>query len=174
MKPCLLFLISILIIGILGCASSKFGWEPEADRPETESETGFIEDFDPLSLEEEEMRVAPLPADAPQMDTSGFQVVPNETEAVPESELVSGYRVQLSASTDEQNAFEAKKSAIYKFNQRIYLIFQAPYYKLYVGDFLKGQKNLADDLAEKARNMGFQDAWTTPARVNPKNAPKDF
>jgi hypothetical protein len=103
-----------------------------------------------------------------------IQEVPDETESVPESELVPGYRVQLSASTDEQNAFEAKRRAIYKFNQRVYLVFQAPYYKLYVGDFLKSQKKDADTLAEQARKVGFQDAWTTPARVNPKNAPEAY
>jgi len=174
MKNYLILLVSVLLLAIWGCSSSKFGWEqePDADEPAASSKTGFAEDFDPLSLNEAEIRVMPLAADEQQPpDTNVIQVVPDEAEAVPESELVPGYRVQLSASTDEQNAFEAKKRAIYKFNQRVYLVFQAPYYKLYVGDFLESQKKDADTLAEQARKIGFQDAWTTPARINPRNAP---
>ncbi|MBN2105455.1 SPOR domain-containing protein [bacterium] len=176
MKKYLFIFISVVLIGIWGCAASKFGWEtePKTDQPTTESKTGFTEDFDPLSLNEEDIRVSPLPPDERQPDTRVIQSESDEAETIPESELVSGYRVQLSASTDEQNAFEAKKRAIYKFNRRVYLVFQAPYYKLYVGDFLKSQKKEADALAEKARKMGFQDAWTTPARVNPQNTPDTY
>ena len=167
----------ILILTVLfGCSTAKFGWEkepaPGGEPAPAETETGMIEDFDPLSLEDDEIRVTPVQEEQKEPAQTLTPAVPQDS--VPESELVPGYRVQLLAVQNEQNAFEAQKRAIFKFSQKVYLDFQAPYYRIYVGDFLESQKHEADALVEEARRKGFPEAWRTPARVNPRNVPESY
>ena len=159
-----------------GCSASKFGWEnePQTDKPPTDAGTGLIEDFDPLSLEEDEIQVKPRPEATDTNESARVlkEAVPETEEAVPESELVQGYRVQLFASETEQNANEAKKRAIFKFDERVYLIFQGAYYRLYIGDFI--DRKDAERLALEAQRKGFEGAWVVPARVNPNNVPQHY
>ena len=167
----------ILILTVLfGCSTAKFGWEkePQTDQPPAETGTGMIEDFDPLSLEEEDIQVKPRPEATEADETPRVlkEAVPETEEAVPESELIQGYRVQLFASETEQNANEAKKRAIFKFDERVYLIFQGAYYRLYVGDFV--DRKDAEKLALEAQRKGFDGAWVVPARVNPNNVPQHY
>jgi hypothetical protein len=165
-----------LLTGIFGCSTAKFGWEkepaPGSETQPVETVSGMIEDFDPLSLDEDEIRVTPIPEEQEAPAQTLTPAVPEDT--VSESEWVPGFRVQLLAVQNEQNAFEAQKRAIFKFSQKVYLDFQAPYYRIYVGDFLESQRREADALVEEARRKGFPEAWRTPARVNPQNVPKTY
>jgi hypothetical protein len=47
----------------------------------------------------------------------------------------------------------------------IYLVFNAPYYKLMIGDFIKRAD--ADIILTRLKEMGYNDAWVVRSRVNP-------
>ncbi|MBN1780990.1 SPOR domain-containing protein [bacterium] len=170
----LIFLSAAILLMLMACSTAKFGWEaePEADLPESAGEAGYVEDFDPLSLEEEDIRVTPNHSVAEQPARSLKPAVTDTPEEVPESDLVPGFRVQLFASESEQNANEAKRKAIFKFEEQVYLDFQGAFYRLYVGDFI--DKKDAESLAKEAQRTGFPGAWVVPARVNPKKVQQEF
>jgi len=171
MKKFAALLILILWTGIWGCSTAKFGWEPEPqpDQPESPAESGFVEDFDPLSLEEEDIRVKPLAENKKPAGTEVIPAVP-EDQPVDEAEMVQGYRVQLFLAKIEENAMNVRKRAVFKFNERVDLVFHAPNYRVLVGEFLELKE--ARKYAEKAKKLGFHDAWAVPARVNPNNVTK--
>lgn len=170
MKTYVITLIVLFVVILSGCSTSKFGWEtePGTDKPASENKEGFVEDFDPLSLNEEDVKVTPNPAEVKTPQVS----VPEESSEVPESEMVSGYRVQLIAAVNKDNASEVQRRALFKFDQRVDVIFNAPNYKVLVGEFidLKDARNFADE----AKRQGFPDAWPVPFKVNPNNVPKKF
>jgi len=71
--------------------------------------------------------------------------------------------VQLLATSDEEMAREEKKRAVFKFEDKVYLIFDAPMYKIRVGDCLTRKE--AEELKKQAVSQGFTDAWIVPSQV---------
>lgn len=171
MKTNIIYLVAFLMFIFSACSTSKFGWEtePNTDKQASESKEGIVEDFDPLSLNEEDVRVTPIQEDqkVPQIS------MPSETsQEVSESEMVAGYRVQLFAAVNKDNASEVQRRAIFKFDQRVDMIFLAPNYKVLVGEFIDLKD--ARSFAEEAKRQGFPDAWPVPSKVNPNNVPKKY
>jgi hypothetical protein len=52
----------------------------------------------------------------------------------------------------------------FKIKYPVYVVFNAPYYKLLVGDFVK--KNEADLALGKLKEIGYTDAWVARSRIN--------
>lgn len=78
--------------------------------------------------------------------------------------IVSGYRVQIFAG-QEQNLVQAMKRKIETtFQITTYLSFEAPLYKLRIGDY----ENRAEaiEFARTAKIEGFRDAWVVKTQVN--------
>ncbi len=150
----------VVVLFIFSCSTSQFGWK-------TETESGgkeCLEDFDPLSLNDDDIVVTPKER-IPQADIVGRlepeKTPKNSEEAV--EEMVQGYRIQLLATGDEVQAREVKKDAIYKFEENVYLVFEAPLYKLRVGNCRT--KKEAEGLKMEAIRKGFRDAWVVPSKV---------
>ncbi|MBA7601034.1 hypothetical protein ES703_08099 [subsurface metagenome] len=75
-----------------------------------------------------------------------------------------GYRVQIFASSTNEGANKVASEARFKFTERVYVEYDVPYYKVRVGDY----KNRSDVeiLREKAKNLGYGDAWIVQTEVN--------
>jgi len=153
----------IFVLFLFSCSTSQFGWKREPE-PGGKEKSVFKEDFDPLSLNDDDIVILP------EETTSQKEVVEkpvHEKPAVGEEksgeEMIQGYRIQLLATGDEAQARKAKRDAIFKFQEHVYLVFEAPLYKLRVGDCQT--KKEAEALRKEAAQKGFRDAWIVPSKV---------
>ncbi len=102
--------------------------------------------------------------------------IPSPTEAAPTSRdtgiaptdttwiNIDGYRVQVLLSTTRERAQTAAELARLRFPaDSVYIIFQAPYHKVRVGDFRTWQEVTAK--VEEAKNKGYPDAFPVPGTV---------
>ncbi len=141
--------IALLFIG-MGCT----GRAVISQKPVLE------EQFDPLSLQDddiwEELK-QPVPA-APETTLAGpdRQAV-TDTSQIEQFRYIQGFRVQIFASPDRQMALEIKQRAESLLEENLYLEFEAPYYKVRVGDCLSSAE--AETLVKKIRKKGYSDAF---------------
>jgi hypothetical protein len=89
--------------------------------------------------------------------------IPKDSATIQE-EVVQGFRIQLFSSSNIDEATGAKGEASLKFtSDSIYVVFDAPVYKLRVGDFInryEANQRLPEFVAQ-----GYRDAWVVPDRV---------
>lgn len=165
----LVFILFSLII-IAGCSSSQLGWKAEDGSSDKQSaQKGMIEDFDPLTLEDDDIRVTPTRSQSPNEPVQNDIPILRESESQTSSQdLVQGFRVQLLATGDEVQAREAQRNAIFRFEEDVYLVFEPPLYKLRIGDC--STRKDAESLKEKAHSNGFRDAWVVPSKIDPRKA----
>ena len=80
---------------------------------------------------------------------------------------ILGYRVQIcftESMEDAQRCRDRIKEDLSHTDIRVYTVFEAPYYKIRVGDFL--QWDDAYQLQTWLRNeLGYNDAWVVPSQV---------
>lgn len=86
------------------------------------------------------------------------------TKTTPSGATVPGYRVQIFASSTNEGAEKIASEARFKFTERIYVEYEAPYYKVRVGDYKN--RSDAEILKQKAINVGYSDAWIVQTEVN--------
>ncbi len=91
-----------------------------------------------------------------------------DTSAVEEKEIVgttNGFRVQVFASDNLQDADSLKSELLLKVSQKnIYVIFDPPFYKVVVGDFTSMSD--AKDLNFKLTQMGYTESRVISSTVN--------
>ncbi len=93
-------------------------------------------------------------------------------EAVVEAyELVPGFRVQLFSSQeiDEANTKLAEVQELFP-DEWFYLVYDAPTYKIRVGNFLTRFE--ADGFVNQLSTRGYRDAWVVPEKVIKNPPPK--
>ncbi len=154
----------IIVLLLISCSASQFGWQEKPVTGENES-SDYIEDFDPLTLNDDDIVIEPVDRTEPSEDPYRPEV---ETPSSPiqrdPEEMVQGYRVQLLISRDEELATEAKKRAIFQFPEvDVYLVFETPYYKIRIGDCLTEKE--AEQLTNEAIRKGYDDAWRVRTKV---------
>ena len=74
-----------------------------------------------------------------------------------------GYRVQIFASSDRARAESAAADARQRFVEPVYIEFEAPLYKVRVGDC--ATRHEADTLKEKAGTQGYDGAWVAETPI---------
>jgi cell division septation protein DedD len=74
-----------------------------------------------------------------------------------------GYRVQIFASSQKDRAEEIAAEARTRFSERVYVVYDAPFYKVRVGDCITRQE--ADVLKEKASAQGYEAPWVAETMV---------
>lgn len=89
---------------------------------------------------------------------------PPANPTTPTGTTVPGYRVQLFASATNDGANKIASEARFKFTEQVYVEYEAPYYKVRVGDYKN--RSDAEILREKAKNLGYPDAWIVQTEVN--------
>jgi hypothetical protein len=149
-------LMGLLPLVLFSCTPIPPGQvEPSADLTEAER------DFDPLAQD----------AERPIAITSGRDDAGATAETSPDEQhplaedlagperpgVARGYRVQIFLSDDLREASRVMAEARERFEQEVYLEYDAPYYKVRVGDCpTEGQ---GEKLLQVARRLGYPDAW---------------
>jgi hypothetical protein len=164
---CIFWLSALLC----GCSVSKLGWKAESGSDQ--GEKGMVEDFDPLSLEDDDIFIEPAVKTPPREEGEGQNTnenIDSRTELT-EKELVQGYRVQLLATKDEIQAREERKKAIFVLQgEDVYLEFESPNYKLRVGNCLDRKeaevlRNKIIRIARQKKEKEWERAWIVRTRV---------
>jgi len=75
-----------------------------------------------------------------------------------------GYRVQIMTTDNLDEANSVKSDVFFKTNQPVYVIFDAPFYKVRAGDFT--ELTSARTLNFKLIQLGFKEARVVPDSVN--------
>jgi len=165
------FVVFLIFAFFMGCATSrKTTTAPQKSEETLLQSTKYDESFDPLSLEDDdiviEKRVQPTVTSTPVKQTNK-----SEQNTLPDSLLsyrqTDGFRVQIFAGRSIEAATMAETKAKQDFEPKgykVYLIFEAPFYKLRVGDFT--DRNDADLLRSLAKSMGYKAAFVVRSKVN--------
>jgi hypothetical protein len=71
--------------------------------------------------------------------------------------------VQIFASSQQERAEEIAAEARTRFREPVYVVYDAPFYKVRVGDCITRQE--ADVLKEKASAQGYEAPWVAETMV---------
>ncbi len=150
---------------IINCAGPQ---KTTTDEPEKQPEEEYYydESFDPVSLDDEDIVID---KEKPGIDAAPVETEPNK-EAIEEPEIAfketDGFRVQLLATTSIEKATLVQQTAMNQFEdlkRKTYLIFEAPHYKVRVGDALT--RNDAEIIRDQARKLGYDEAFIVRSKV---------
>ena len=151
-------ILAIILMALHGCASSS------EETTSSESETTEI-------LHRYEQTFHPSDYDVVMPDLkSSKDIDENEdgetvanTKNV-EKDFAPGFRVQVSFSEDieQANKFKSELSPLLP-NEWVYVVYEAPYYKVRVGDFLTRPE--ANPTMKSLIEIGYKDAWIVPDKV---------
>lgn len=152
----------LLILMIVGCASQKSVRKDDTIPPVKDNDITIDESFDPTGLKEEEIQIKK--SRSTEAKSNFDSSILNKTETLQDN--AQGYRVQICAVSDEFQARDIQKEAILKFNEKVYLIYDSPYYKVRVGNCTTRYD--ADQLQKLAEEKGFADSWVVKTKVKPQ------
>ena len=124
---------------------------------------------EPGTAEEEIVLIPPPPAveepTAPETPAPEPYVPPQPESPVMAPQKVYGFRVQIFASSTEENAGHVASDAREVFDDRVYVEYIAPYYKVRVGDYLTHEE--VEPLKDKALSLGYRGAFIVETMVTP-------
>ncbi len=159
--------VGFLVALALGCAGGQKTAKTTEETKPVQTVQDFAnmnEDFDPLSLKDDDLQF-----EEPEAAEAGEEDVDLLTAAeIQADSLVPGYRVQIFQTPDYGEAKEAQKDAILRFEQGVYWVFDPPFYKVRVGDFVNWFD--AEQVQQLAIKKGYRDAWIVRTKVNLKKA----
>lgn len=166
MRPVPLILVTSFLF-LTFCAGPQPTIKP--DRPEDQPKTrqrGVEQDesFDPMSLGDYEVveeRAAGSSAQAADID----QLLRGDAlpDSLKDARKVPGFRVQLIATRDVEEAHALMRNAVISFDDQVYRTFDNPYYKIRVGDYQSRFE--ANTIQEEAVEKGFLEAWVVRTMV---------
>ena len=78
---------------------------------------------------------------------------------------IEGFRVQIFATQDRNKADQLQEELALKFDEKIYIIFEAPNYKLRIGDFL--DRDDAEILRMRLVSSDYPSSWIVRTRIQP-------
>ncbi len=152
-----LFLLAALALS--ACSSSQKMARPDNTGQHSEGFDGMDEDFNPAELDDYDLDIEdPVRAGHSDSDNMEKQV------AAPQDTLGTGYRVQVIQTTDPEEAKEVEREALLRFDHDVYRVFDPPFYKVRVGDFVNWRD--AEKLQDLAIKKGFRDAWVIRTTIN--------
>tara|TARA_B100000424_G_scaffold270499_1_gene269994 strand:- start:2513 stop:2968 length:456 start_codon:yes stop_codon:yes gene_type:complete len=79
---------------------------------------------------------------------------------------IEGFRVQVFATLNRKKVDELQETLLLKYEEKSYIIFEAPNYKLRMGDFLD-RKN-AENLRKRLAANGYPSSWIVRTRIQPE------
>lgn len=162
-----IFGILVMAISLAGCAASKKEMA-EVPEKETPPKIQYDESFDPLSLDDDDIRIGPRKNATDSQEKSERSTIETiESEIEPGSYIeTDGYRVQIFATRSIEAATIEQQKAVELFEplkHKVYLIFEAPYYKLRIGDVK--QRRDADELRDLAKSLGYDQAFPMTSKI---------
>jgi cell division septation protein DedD len=163
----ILYLTTVAAL-LFSCGSGTKKTAIESDRPAAKNEeagqwfdTGKLEEKDIHIEKKDPVKISESPK---AIEKPVDPIVEEESKA---NEIVSGFRIQLSASKDSKKMRDALTEAKSFFNPRgyeVYLVYESPMYKLRVGDALDRKR--AEKLLSLCQDNGYRDAWIVPDMIN--------
>jgi len=122
--------------------------------------------IDPLSLPYDEVVIPEPHWEVEKKDWD--EIIPPEmrepdTSEVDIDEMVMGYRVQIGDYQNPVQASEIQTLVIDEFEEQVYLEYDAPFYKIRIGDCLSRWE--AETLQEVAVRKGYRSAWVVRTMV---------
>tara|TARA_Y100000782_G_scaffold25719_1_gene28409 strand:+ start:1004 stop:1429 length:426 start_codon:yes stop_codon:yes gene_type:complete len=127
---------------------------------------GFSQDqkkvnFDPDKLKDPEPRwpkvVSPF-----SLDTKELKLVGNSDSS---QIIIEGFRVQVLATSSQENAERLRYELAIEYGKDIYIVFDAPNYKVRIGNFI--DRRLAEKLRLELINKGYPSSWIIRTRIEP-------
>ena len=127
---------------------------------------GFTQDqkkvnFDPDKLKDPEPRwpkvVSPF-----SLDTKELKLVGNSDSS---QIIIEGFRVQVLATSSQENADRLRYELAIEYGKDIYIVFDAPNYKVRIGNFI--DRRLAEKLRLELINKGYPSSWIIRTRIEP-------
>ena len=127
---------------------------------------GFSQDqkkvnFDPDKLKDPEPRwpkvVSPFSLDTKELKPAGN----SDSSQV----IIEGFRVQVLATSSQENAERLRYELAIEYGKDIYIIFDAPNYKVRIGNFI--DRRLAEKLRLELINKGYPSSWIIRTRIEP-------
>jgi hypothetical protein len=152
------------MVFIFACASSKQVATDDVDRKKS-SDSRYDESFDPLSLDDEDIVITKKENVDKVKNNSDSENKNNSIENI-EMREVEGYRVQLMATRSIETATMAQQRALDTFTAleyKVYLIFEAPLYRIRLGDATN--RTAAELIREAAKARGYDEAFIVRSKV---------
>ena len=127
---------------------------------------GFSQDqkkvnFDPDKLKDPEPRwpkvVSPFSLDTKELKPAGN----SDSSQV----IIEGFRVQVLATSSQENADRLRDELTIEYGKDIYIVFEAPNYKVRIGNFI--DRRLAEKLRLELINKGYPSSWIIRTRIEP-------
>jgi len=78
---------------------------------------------------------------------------------------IEGFRVQIFATQDRNKAENIKKDLETVISESVYIIFEAPNYKVRIGNFL--DRDSAEKLRQELVKKNFPSSWIVRTRIQP-------
>lgn len=159
----LIYILPILLLW--GCAAGKKIQRPPAESGLIQNFEVMKEDFEPVDLNDDDIIIE----DTEELSTSFEDRLVTQVNTSEDS-VVTGYRVQLIQTTDPEEAKNVQRDAILRFNEEVYRVFDPPFYKVRIGDFVNWYD--AEKFQKIAIQKGFREAWVIRTKINLKKAYK--
>lgn len=152
---------------ITGCSASKTVTRPPDSSSEIRDFHVMKEDFNPVDLNDDDIEIPDAEVGAASLDD-----LLNASSAVSRDTIGTGYRIQIIQTTDPEEARNVERDAILRFDEEVYRVFDPPFYKVRVGDFVNW--NDAEKVQKVAIRRGFRDAWVIRTKINLKKAYREL
>ncbi len=167
-------IVLLTFVLLFGCAASKKVTTPAPAKTASKvtSNSPYDESFDPLSLEDDDIVIEKQVHEpvSPKTPLKNVGTEQNTKSPIPDSLITyhqaDGFRVQIFAGRNIEVATMAQAQAKENFTKRginVYLIFEAPFYKLRIGDFTN--RDEAEKLRTLAKRLGYKSAFIARSKV---------
>ncbi|HEM48747.1 MAG TPA: SPOR domain-containing protein [Caldithrix sp.] len=156
--------ILFLLIFFIGCASSS-KVQTGIDSGDRDVSGKYDESFDPSTLDDDDIVIGKTD------DKTQTKQVANETDKNQATEKiimheVEGYRVQILATQGIEAATLQQQKAVDRFSDngyKVYLIYEAPLYRLRIGDAITRKE--AELIRDLAKERGYDEAFIVRSKV---------
>lgn len=153
------YLLVVVGLFLVGCTGSK-----SVTKQDSHSDTKYDESFDPLTLDDNDIEFPSILTDVNTKDNDTS--LNNKDDITAFQKEVNGFRVQIIATQDLEKATLLEEEAKSQFSingNKTYLVFEAPLYKIRLGDFTT--RNQADELKIQALKYGYREAFIVRSKV---------
>ncbi len=167
-KVCFPILFLLLFVIFFNCGMIKPKVEKDLPKdPRKKAE----ESFDPWGLDKEEPIVTGslITSERAEKDSQNYFRV--EAKEDSEKGYKIWYRVQVFAAKFPQEAYQIADSLKGKFEESIYVEYEAPYYKVRLGDFEKEED--AQKFLKVVRSKGYFESWVVKVKGKTRDDDKN-
>jgi hypothetical protein len=151
--------ISVGFIFFIGCAGTKEAIQEEQPKQDINQ---YDESFNPLTLNDDDITIVGA-ENTPLNDNLSDN---SEGDKLTTLKEITGFRVQILATKNIETAslFEQEASERFKnLDQKTYLIFETPLYKIRVGDCK--ERSQAEELRDLAIQYGYREAFIVKTKI---------